>query len=257
MKKTAYIAALLLAGAVWTGSAAEAPLPESAGAETLSVLSEELDGAASVGVIGETPAGFLTAMDLGDGISYHPMDFSEFAPDGKGPMMMGQLRIERDGVMQTADVVNLEGASPELDEALRGLFGADGRTVTPEGVQKIAVFNHLLGNAGAMLNQALLEGIARVRRETGEPMPYSIVHTELRSVEALHLMQDTGDALVYTTGGRVLLYLDGWVFPQYMKAYLWKDGDSYRLIAVGSNDSQKDAAQEAGDRLVRRCTAAG
>lgn len=258
MKKTAYIAALLLAVAAWAGPAAAAeetaPAPAQTGAAALSVLSEELDGAASAGVIGEVPEGFLTAADLGDGMSYHPLDLAAVLPEAaETPMMVGQLRTERDGITQTADVLNLEGRSPEMDALFSGLFGADGKTVTPEGVQKIAAFNHMLGNAGAMLNQVILESIAETRRETGEPMPYSILHTELRSVETLHLMRDTGDALVYTTGGRVLLYVDGWVFPQYVRAYLWKSGDRYRLIAVSANDSQKDAAQEAGDRLVRRC----
>ncbi len=258
MKKTAYIAALLLAGAAWAGPAASAeetvPAPAAATVSAGSAVSEELSPAASAGVIGEVPAGFLEAADLGDGMSYHPLDLSSFMPEAAGaPVMIGQLRTERDGITQTADVLNLEGRSPEMDALFAGLFGADGKTVTPEGVQKIAAFNHMLGNAGAMLNQAILESIAETRRETGEPMPYSILHTELRSVEALHLMRDTGDALVYTTGGRVLLYMDGWVFPQYVRAYLWKSADGYRLIAVSANDSQKDAAQEAGDRLVRRC----
>lgn len=252
MKRTAYMTALALAGAVWWAPvSAEETLPASEPA-SLSVLSEELDTAASVGVVGDIPAGFLPAMDLGGHMSYHPVDFSEIAPDTAGaPMMLGQLRIERDGILETADVVNLELSSPDLDQALRGLFPAGGPPLPAEGVQKMALFNRMLGNAGAMVNEAILEGIASARRETGEPMPYSIFHVELRSTEPLHCMDGMDGALVYTAGSRVLFYVDGWIFPQYVKAYLWKDGGAYRLIAVCANDSQKDSVREAADRLVK------
>lgn len=256
MKYRVLAAALVLAGAAWGApvSAAET-LP--AEPVSVSVLSDELDGAASVGVIGDLPMGFLPAMDLGGHMSYHPLDLSSVAPETADvPMMWGQLRIERDGILETADVWNLTFISPEMDEALRGLFPAGGLPLPAEGVQKMALFNRMLGNAGAMINEAILEGIASARRETGEPMPYSILHTELRSTEPLHLMDGTDGALVYTTGSRVLLYVDGWVFPQYVKAYLWKDGDAYRLLAVSANDSQKDSVREAADRLAKAAVGA-
>lgn len=253
MKRTAYVAALLLAGAAWwTPVSAEEALPAAQPVSAVSVLSEDLDAAAPAGVIGNIPMGFLPAMDLGGHMSYHPMDFSEIAPETAGaPVMWGQLRIERDGILETADVVNLTFASPEMDQALRGLFPEGGLPLPAEGVQKMALFNRMLGNAGAILNEAILEGIASARRETGEPMPYSILHTELRSTEPLHCMDGMDGALVYTAGSRVLFYVDGWIFPQYVKAYLWKDGGAYRLIAVCANDSQKDSVREAADRLVK------
>ena len=190
-------------------------------------------------------------MDLGDGMSYHPVDLRSLDPTLPETAVWGQLRIDKDGILQTADVIDLAGENPDLDAVTEGMFGP-GSTVTAEGVQKIALFNTILGRAGAMLNEAILNGIADVRKQSGEPLPYSILHTELRSVEALHLMEGTGGGLVYTTGARVLVYADGWVLPGYVRAYLWKVGTSWRAILLWANDSQKDAAQAAGDRLVRR-----
>lgn len=270
MRTKAWMTALLLAGAAaWSVPALAAePAPAAQAAEA---AAEELTALEKAGGVEGLPMGFLPAMELGDGASYHPMDIRGIDPSLTAAPCLGQLRITGDGITQTADVLNLETRDSQLDVLLSGLFGGeDGRTVTAEGVQKlpcvdqrqvvltvtaegvqkIAAFNHMLGNAGAMMNQSILEAIAQLRRETGEPMPYSILHTELRSVEALHLMAGTDGVPVYTTGSRVLVYVDGWLFPTYVKGYLWKADGSYRAVFLWCNDSQKDAVREAGDRLV-------
>lgn len=250
MRTKAWMTALLLAGAAaWSVPALAAePAPAAQAAEA---AAEELTALEKAGGVEGLPMGFLPAMELGDGASYYPMDIRGIDPSLTAVPCLGQLRITGDGITQTADVLNLETRDSQLDVLLAGLFGGeDGRTVTAEGVQKIAAFNHMLGNAGAMMNQSILEGIAQLRRETGEPMPYSILHTELRSVEALHLMAGTDSVPAYTTGSRVLVYVDGWLFPTYVKGYLWKADGSYRAVFLWCNDSQKDTVREAGDRLV-------
>lgn len=183
MRTKAWMTALLLAGAAaWSVPALAAePAPAAQAAEA---AAEELTALEKAGGVEGLPMGFLSAMELGDGVSYHPMDIRGIDPLLTAAPCLGQLRITGDGITRTADVLNLETRDSQLDVLLAGLFGGeDGRTVTAEGVQKIASFNHMLGNAGAMMNQSILEAIAQLRRETGEPMPYSILHTELRSVE--------------------------------------------------------------------------
>lgn len=247
MKVKACVTALLLAGAAalpvtgwgaeWTESRA---VLEQAAADAWS--------AADVGGLDPLPAGFLGAMDLSGGISYHPMPWGGTEASG-APMPLGQLRVERDGLVQTADVLNLHIVSPEWDEMMEGLFQADG-TVTAEGRQKILNVNHNLSNAGAMVSELVLQGIAWERERLEEPVPYSLFFVDLRGVEAFRRM-DRQLPMVYTTGSRALVYVDGWILPQYVKAYLWKSGPAYHVVVLRTSDSEKEAAREAGDLLVR------
>lgn len=200
--------------------------------------------------------GFLTDRDLGGGVSYHGL--SPAWPDGEerpaGPMPFGQLQIRQNGLVMTADVVNI--SIPKNEGALAAsLFRKDENgNVSPEGQAQVALFNAMLGSAGPVINGKILDVIAQVRKEMKDPIPYSFAHVELRSVEALHSM--TGERLVYTAGTRVLLYVDGWILPVYLKGYLYEEGNTYRLIAVIANDSVKDAARAAGDRLMEKLTGA-
>ncbi len=200
--------------------------------------------------------GFLTDQDLGGGMSYHSL--TPAWPDGEerpaGPMPFGQLQIRQNGLVMTADVVNI--SIPKNEGALAAsLFRKDENgNVSPEGQAQVALFNAMLANAGPVINGKILDIIAQVRREMKDPIPYSFAHVELRSIEPLHAMK--GTRLVYTAGTRVLLYVDGWIVPVYLKSYLYEEGNTYRLITVIANDSVKDAARAAGDRLVETLTGA-
>lgn len=200
--------------------------------------------------------GFLTDQDLGGGMSYHSL--TPAWPDGEehpaGPMPFGQIQIRRDGILMTADVVNL--SIPQNEGApVAEIFETQGNgEVFPKGRAQIALFNAMLANAGPVINGKILDIIAQVRREMKDPIPYSFAHVELRSIEPLHAMK--GTRLVYTAGTRVLLYVDGWIVPVYLKSYLYEEGQSYRLITVIANDSVKDAARAAGEALITELTGA-
>ena len=252
MKKKLWLTALLAAGALSFPAAAEEAAPAAAPAETLSVVSDDLDAAASVGVIGAADLRPLPAMKLSDTMEYVPFQLT----DEKGkeiPIPFGQLRIREGGILETAGVVCVTlPDDQELSAALSGLFDKeDGPTA--EGVMKIGLFNMMLGKAEPMMNAFLLEQIGKLRETSGEPVPYSIAHIELRSTEALRAMQR--EPLIYTTGTRALIYADGWIIPVYLKAYLFKEDGAYRAALLFTNDSEKDAAQRAGDLLMKRLAA--
>lgn len=245
--KNTWIGALALSLlSVLPCGAAETTLPPAAILEN--TVSEVRHTIAEAGM--EAGAEFLPVLDLGEGVTYTPAERTSIVPDAVDfPMLSGQLRIERGGIVQTADVITLESLSAEMGSMFDGLFPEAG-PVSPEGLRKITNFNRNLGNAQAMVNQLLVHTVARMRAETGEPMPYSLLYMEMRNVEAMHRLAEV-NPLVYTTGGRILFYADGWIFPQYVKAYLWKAGPSYRVVILWTSDSQKEAVQEAGLRLVR------
>ena len=207
--------------------------------------------------------GFLKDMPLGEGMSYHAFsidDQSAWMGEAAGekekspPLPYGQLQIQRDGLFMTADVVNLSIPKNEGAPVAAIFERQDNGNISPEGQARINLFNAMLGNAGSVINGKILDLIAQVRREMKDPIPYSFAHMELRSIEPLHAMK--GTRLVYTAGTRALLYMDGWIFPVYLKSYLYEEGNTYRLITVIANDSVKDAARAAGDRLVETLTGA-
>lgn len=200
--------------------------------------------------------GFLTDRNLGGGMSYHSL--TPAWPDGEehpaGPMPFGQIQVRRDGILMTADVVNL--SIPKNEGALAAsLFRkTENGDISMEGQTHVALFNAMLANAGPVINGRILDIIAQVRKEMKDPIPYSFAHVELRSVEPLHPMK--GKTLVYTAGTRVLLYVDGWMVPLYVKGYLYEEGGVYRSITIFAADSVKDAARAAGDRLITELTGA-
>ncbi len=210
------------------------------------VVPADADKIAAVG-------GFLDPMDLGNQMKYVPYPMGDLAkeyPNLKSPV--GQLQVKKHGITMTADVIN--GAFPksgDMGQLLSGLFDKDKEgNPSAEGTFKVMLFNQMLEKAPTVVNQKILESIAQIRKQTGEPVPFSIAHVEFRSVESLHLVKT--ERMVYTTGTRVLAYFDGWVFPMYVKAFVWQDGDNYRFVGIFAGDSQKDAALEAGGAMMEK-----
>ncbi len=214
--------------------------------------------------MGDIPAGyfphfkgFLKDMTLGEGLSYHAFSPEVSVPETEEsasaePQPFGQIQIRRDGLVMTADVVNLSIPKNEGAPAAAIFERQVNGNISPEGQARINLFNAMLGNAGSAVNGKILDLIAQVRKEMKDPIPYSFAHVELRSIEPLHAMKEK--RLVYTAGTRVLLYVDGWIVPVYLKSYLYEEGQAYHLITVIANDSVKDAARAAGDRLVETLT---
>lgn len=202
--------------------------------------------------------GFLKDMPLGEGMSYHALSRDSMTWMGKGesaePLPFGQIQIRRDGLLMTADVVNLSIPKQEGAPVAAIFERQDNGTLSPAGQARIELFNAMLGSAGSVINGSILDFIAEARREMKDPIPYSFAHVDVRSIEPLHPM--SGKRLVYTAGTRVFLYMDGWIFPVYLKGYLYEEGNTYRLIAVIANDSVKDAARAAGEALVKTLTGA-
>ena len=198
--------------------------------------------------------GFLDEMDVGGGAVYKPIQMEEEmgAAWKHVRLPVGQLQIQEDGLFLTAHVVNIALYDPQADMLLGGLFDIDeqGR-ISPAGLAALAAFNQAAGQAGPWINEKLLELIAQVRKNSNEPIPYSIAHVELRSIEPARRLEGT-PAAVYTAGTRLLLYFDGWIFPLYIRTYLYEDAPSYRWIALISADSEKEAVRAAGDRMVKR-----
>lgn len=251
MKKKLWLTALLLSGTLISPAAAAETEPSSP-VGAVSVLSDDLGAAASAGVIGENDFRPLPAMKLSGTMDYVPFQLT----DEKGkeiPIPFGQLRICEGGILETAGVVCVTlPENQETSAALSGLFGGKSGP-SAEGMMKIGVFNMMLEKAEPMMNAFLLEQIGKLRETSGEPVPYSIAHIELRSTEALRAIQT--EPLIYTTGTRALIYADGWIIPVYLKAYLFKEDGAYRAALLFTNDSEKDAAQRAGDLLMKRLAA--
>ena len=241
MKKKLWLTALLLSGTLISPAAAAETEPSSP-LGAVSVLSDDLGAAASAGVIGENDFRPLPAMKLSGTMDYVPFQLTD-----------EQLRIREGGILETAGVVCVTlPENQETSAALSGLFGGKSGP-SAEGMMKIGVFNMMLEKAEPMMNAFLLEQIGKLRETSGEPVPYSIAHIELRSTEALRAMQT--EPLIYTTGTRALIYADGWIIPVYLKAYLFKEDGAYRAALLFTNDSEKDAAQRAGDLLMKRLAA--
>lgn len=217
-----------------------------------------VSGAVSAHVAGDAGqiaslGAFLDKMDLGNHRKYvpYPMgDLEKEHPGLKSPV--GQLQFTKNGITMTADVLN--GSLPKTGQAgqmLSGLFDTDKKgNPSAEGAFKVMLFNQMLEKAPTVINEKILSIIADARKQTGEPIPFSIAHVDFRSVEPLHRVKT--EKTVYTTGTRVLIYFDGWVFPMYLKAYVWQDGDNYRFVGITAVDSQKDAALEAGGALMEK-----
>lgn len=271
MKKT-WIAALALTGALVTGVnvwAEDAQTAMDKVPERSVIIVNRGAGAGSgtgtgYGVVAEAAAkapeasqlasvgAFLDQMDLGNHMSYVPYPMGDLAkehPDLKSPI--GQLQVRKNGITMTADVLNFQKSTADMKGIMSGLFvkGKDGQ-VSAEGAFKTMLFNQMLEKAPTVINEKILEGIADVRKRTGEPIPFSIAHVEFRSVEPLHLVKT--DQMVYTTGTRVLAYFDGWIIPMYLKAYVWQEGDNYRFVGIFASDSQKEAALDAGGEMMER-----
>lgn len=197
---------------------------------------------------------FLGPMNVGNHMKYveYPLgDMLKNYPGLHSPI--GQLQVKRDGITMTADVVNFTVPKDMGNGSLSGLFTLDKEgKPSAEGTLKVLLFNQFLEKAPAFFNEKILEGVSLARKQTGEPIPYSIMHVDFRSVEPLHRMK--GDRIVYTTGSRVLLYVDGWIFPMYMKAYLYKEGNDYRAIGLFAADSVKTEAIEGGNELIHKLT---
>lgn len=264
MKTRAWMTAAVLTGALFLGMPAEASesgtgygSAEKLGAGTaVDSVSAAVPGLAGEAKAFKDTGAFLSNRSLGNHMKYveYPIkDLVKGDPDLHSPI--GQLQVKKDGITMTADVVNFTVPKGDGQQMLDGLFTVDKEgNPSAEGALKILLFNQALGKAPAFLNEKILEGIAMMRKQTGEPIPYSIMHIDFRSVEPLQRMK--GDRTVYTTGSRVLLYVDGWIFPMYMKAYLYKEGDDYRAIGIFASDSVKTEAIEGGNQLIHQLTGA-
>lgn len=195
---------------------------------------------------------FLDPMDLGSHMKYVPYPMKDQENDGdsaKSPV--GQLQVKKNGILMTADVVNFSKSGADVDQFMSGLFEKDGKgNLAAEGTLKVMLFNQMLEKAPAVVNQKLLDFVGEARKRTGEPIPFSIAHIEFRDVEALHLVKT--EKMVYTTGGRVFVYFDGWVIPMYMKGYVWQHGSEYRFVCVWSTDSQREAALSGAGALMEQ-----
>lgn len=285
MKTRAWITAAMLTGALFLGMPAEAsdsgaaaagsgrvetaagvgygPSGESGAGEGAGFAETAVDNvsAAVPGLAEEAKAlkeagAFLDSRNLGNHMKYVAYPFIDVVKDHPGLYSpIGQLQVKKDGITMTADVVNFTVPKRDGQQMLDGLFTVDKEgNPSAEGTLKILLFNQALGKAPAFLNERILEGIAMARKRMGEPIPYSIMHVDFRSVEPLHRMN--GDRTVYTTGSRILLYADGWIFPMYIKAYLYKEGDDYRTLGIFASDSVKTEAIEGGNQLIHQLTGA-
>lgn len=247
MKRTAWIGAAALAGALLTGMSALASSDENqkaagwddAGAwETQDGMAEAAKSLAAAGA-------FLTEKTFAPTVKYVPYPLPEGLEGALCPL--GQIQLRRDGRLLTADVVNFSLTDSETGGRLGGLFGAE-EDAGPGDALLVFLFNQMLERAPEAINGKILETVSQLRKTTGEAIPYSIARVDFRSVEPLRRL--SGRHAVYTAGMRVLIYADGWVFPMYVRAYIDKKGEAYRVIGLFAGDSQKDAAMEGGRFLA-------
>lgn len=224
------ISASLLAAPVW----AEEPADTEFSAELTEVTPVEAGA-------------FLVNKDFGGGLRYaaYPLEAAGIEEDVCSPL--GQIRLDEGGLVFTADVVNFSIPEAGAPTELQTLFGENGRADL-WGKLYLATANEILANAQTLVNQKILDTVEAYRKKTGDPIPYSIAHVDFRSVEPIQRMDY--ERTVYTASTRVLMTFDGWQLPMYVKAYLYKEGDAYRVIGLMTSDSQKGAAMEGGEAIV-------
>ncbi len=170
-------------------------------------------------------------------------------PKSGEALPVGQICLTKKDVDMTAHVFSFVTHAPEVADALDGVFASDENgNVGKECVEALKVFNEKLIGLPIAANMGILKAVEGLRAATGEDIPYSLFYTDFRAVESLHLLR--APVRIATTGVRLYLYMDGWVLPMYVKAYVWQEDGGYRFLLTEMADAEKDALLKASDALA-------
>ncbi len=171
------------------------------------------------------------------------------SPKSGETLPMGQIYVSQKNVDMTAHVFSFASDAPEVAEVLAGVFASDENgNVGKECLDALKAFNDNLAGLPVAANMGILKAVEGIRAATGEDIPYSLFYTDFRAVESLHLLR--APVRIATTGVRLYLYVDGWVLPMYVKAYVWQEGGGYRFLLTEMADAEKDALMKTSDALA-------
>lgn len=258
MKKTA---ALLAAMALISGASvlAAPPVPaepaQAANTEAAVELASDKAQAVATKTVHYTHLGpyLVRPVTLSDKASYVPaLGASEItSPAAKartGRALLGQLRVTGKDVTASAFIYNEalqspKTAAPDEEDVLAELFNG-----SKEGKENIDLYNEFVPAFSYMINEEVQESIAQKNRKDKTAIPENIFHFSLNDFKKLQSFGKDG----YSTSGRILATVDGWVIPLYAKAYILKNGDTYRLLAGVTSDPSRDMISPALDSLARQ-----
>ena len=175
--------------------------------------------------------------------AFHRPDTGELAP-------VGQLQMKKGGRDMVAEVLTVSSRDKRLDPYLAKIFESDKNgNVTENVVKALADFNQKLSAMPLATNAGILKAVGELREMTGQEIPFSIAYTDFRTVESLHLLRTP--ERIATTGVRLFAYVDGWVFPVYVKGYVWKPNqEEYRFLFALMADNEKEELKQAADNLA-------
>jgi hypothetical protein len=189
---------------------------------------------------------FMDSKKLAETVSYeafHHPTTGELLP-------VGQLQVSKDGRDMVAEVLAVKANDPHLDAYFGGIYTPNvNGNISPECMKTLDAFNQKLVAMPLAANAGTISIIGTIREMTGKDIPYSALYTDFRSVESLHLVRAPGR--IATTGTRIFAYVDGWVFPMYVKAYMWKtQTDGYRFLFAVMEDNEKADLLKATEDLA-------
>lgn len=258
MRKTA---ALLAAMALLSGASVLAAQPAGAEPAPASETAMDMDLASAKAqtvatkTVHYTHLGpyFLRPVSLSGKASYVPaLGASELnAPEAKartGKALLGQLRVTGKDVTASAFIYNEALQSPKTaasdeEDVLAELFNG-----SKEGKENIDLYNEFVPAFSYMINEEVQESIARKNKKDKTAIPEDVFHFSLNDFKKLQPFGKDG----YSTSGRIVATVDGWVIPLYAKAYILKHGDTYRLLAGVTSDPSRDMISPALDSLAEQ-----
>lgn len=180
---------------------------------------------------------------LSDTVRYVPY---RAADTGKA-LPIGQLQIERDGVVSTMTVFNMLIDRSKLERDIPKFLFTEGYSIERRKTEM--GINWGLVNSEKEINAFLQQLIEAARKKWNEPIPDGIVS----------IYEDYGDRFdpmdgvkAYSVALLVSVRADGWLLPCYIRAYLYPEGEECRLVVVIADGDEWRPADIAGKLLIKK-----
>ena len=191
------------------------------------------------------PNGFLTPEDIPASIHFVPIKTSQ---QQKEPPAVAEIYKDTSQGMMTGILVHFEteklpaGAPKNMDT----LFSQEGE---PAQQMLLKKYNADIGLALPTFNQMIRTAVVKINEAKNLNIPPDLFSVSVRDLEPIRRMEGT-DRVIYTAGGRIFGSLDGLIVPQYIRAYLFRNGEKYRCIVLLSGDDDRRVMASVADRIV-------
>lgn len=157
---------------------------------------------------------------------------------------LGQLQVQHDTLYATALVCDWSYPIPKdtTSDMFYPLFA--GGTM---GTKNLHDLNLMIPWLEPLANSMVQSYISVYNKQKKTDIPENILSFSLRNTTPVSSFGKNG----YTVSSRIITTADGWTLPYYVKAYVWKKGGNYHIIAAFSADSEWDTLAPVMDELAQ------